>query len=266
MPKNSNIKVVVDAITKMQEEHPDKRIVTMVKDGELIMYPYEQPQAIRFGELTHTVYYNGELLQKLFSELEAFKRVESEPEDFHYRGMVMVRNKDVGKQKSRILKRYTFNSWEDYLKYYEEIDTFLKRENARFYINPTIKSYKAIAFDLLEALPQRLRSGRDLHSVRSLYDSVADSNTGIKTKVWIIDIDNPEITVDEIDKIKASLFDANYVDYGLTPNGVHFLVVAQHIEHLKKKIESAYEGPYEIKKNSHTLIAHTILMGEKEHD
>ena len=57
--------------------------------------------------------------------------------DYHMRGSIIQRRKDNPgmKKESRILKRYTFNTPEDFDNYKDEILDYVNTYNARFYLN-----------------------------------------------------------------------------------------------------------------------------------
>lgn len=180
--------------------------------------------------------------------------------DLHFRAMVMKRKKD-GHKEDKILKRYTLNS-ESVDKYFQEIVDLCDKEKARFYINPTAKSYKDIAFDVMTKTAESIQY-QNYEFVKRLYDSVADANTGVREhRKWIMDIDfkNEVCTPESCSSAIRDLFgyydekNLNYLIHD-TKNGAHFIVEPHYSE--PRKLEKIFEGSgysYEIKTNAYTLL------------
>lgn len=175
----------------------------------------------------------------------------------HLRGVIMLRGKDTNTTGARVLKRYTFSRVEDYYSYEKEIENFVE-QGARFYINPTPKSYEQIALDFSVEVAKRIR-GREYNTLKNLYDSVADANTGVKDKrIWIIDIDyNPP--VQSTSKVILDLVAmGKYGGLVKTPNGVHILLTPLDPRLIKELLDNVGIGlkDYEILKNSMTPIGY----------
>lgn len=191
-----------------------------------------------------------------FLLMKLLKRIENEDE--HLRGIIIVRGKDNDNPSSKvgILRRYTFNSYEDYLKDEDEIKILCDTFGGRFYINPTVKSYRSIAYEMLEGLAKDLKSANFKH-IKRLYDSVADANVGIHDKkLWVVDIDKMKEPSDVMAYVSYFTKLNLYVDYTDTKNGCHLLVKPHQVDldALEKlRLELGTEE-VTIKKNALTLI------------
>lgn len=178
-----------------------------------------------------------------------FRKLENNG-DQHFRGQIIQRTTD-GNKETKILKRYTFDTLDKLDKAMPEIKELCDTNNARFYLNPNVKSYKAIGFDLLERTVQNLRS-ENYKAMRTMYDSVADANKGIRDKqYWILDID----TKDELAYIhitnNSGIDFKDSIEIG-TKNGRHILIRPQQLKLDLKDMKDTYFT--EVKKNSMTLL------------
>ena len=182
-------------------------------------------------------------LKLLFSKLE-------DNGDQHFRGQIIQRTTDSNKE-TKILKRYTFDTLDALDKTMPEIKELCDTNNARFYLNPNVKSYKAIGFDLLERTAQNLKN-ENYKAMRAMYDSVADVNKGIRDKqYWILDIDTKdELAYTYITKnLNIDFKDSIEVN---TKNGKHILIRPQQLYFDIKNIKTFMFT--EVKKNAMTLL------------
>jgi len=172
--------------------------------------------------------------------------------DYHMRGSIIQRKKDNPEMKkdAKVLKRYTFDKPEDFDNYKDEILEYVERYNARFYLNPNVKSYQTVALETLQKIAELLIQ-RNYEAVKNAYDSVGDSNAGIKTyRLWLIDIDMTEETKSSglADLLLYFHELGTYIHITPTPNGYHLLVSPHkrnsgeidNIE-IKNKIEITYK-------------------------
>lgn len=200
-----------------------------------------------------------EFMKRLFAEI-------SDP-DQHIRANLIIRRKDNPNMKgdARVIKRYCFKSYEDFEKNLDEIIDWCNKFNARFYVNPTIKSFKAIAFETLQRLAENL-SQNQFSNVKNLYDSVGDANTGVHGKrLWTLDIDNvydlePVMLMKDIydycteagKQIKQLTAHFGTV---LTKTGIHVLVRPHNYDgEAIRKLSEKYGVEIELKKNVQTPI------------
>lgn len=179
-----------------------------------------------------------ETINKFLSQVET--------DDQHIRASIIKRRKDNPEMDrgAQIIKRYTFETIEDYDKHKEEIISTCNLQNARFYVNPTVKSYRAIAHALATEAVRLLGQG-EFKKHRALYDSVADANTGVHGKrFWVVDLDDGEGHWNVDDVIKIYKEDALYITHTKTKNGHHVVV----------KSYDSRKDTLSIKKNSYVLL------------
>ena len=182
--------------------------------------------------------------------------------NYHLRGAVVQRRKDNPgmKNDSKIIKRYTFNTVDDFNYYKDEIQSYVKLFNARFYLQPSVKSYETIGLEVLNQLAT-LFIHRDYEAIKNMYDTIADGNTGVKSlRLWLIDADvNENTNKDWLPELIMYLYEN--VPQGqkllITPtlSGYHILTVPHKRDNNKIK-EIANKNKVEIsyKTNSSTLI------------
>lgn len=169
-----------------------------------------------------------------------------ENEDQHIRASIIKRRKDNPEMDSeaQIIKRYTFETIKDYDRYAGDIEYICKMQNARFYVNPTVKSYKTIAFKVLSAMVNHI-GNENYERVKTTYDSVADSDTGIHSKrFWVVDLDDGEGDWRIDDVVKIYKEDGLYITHTKTKNGYH--VVVRPYDNRKDTLS--------IKKNAYVLL------------
>ena len=196
---------------------------------------------------------------KNFDTLASLVSFLSSNEDEHLRGHVITRNKD-GK-KTRIIKRFSITK-SNYEDVYIEAVQLCREHGARFYVNPTPKSYESIAYDVLVETAESIKHG-DFKYVRRLYDSVADRNRGIRGKsFWLLDVDfdydfgpTPgfKAFVEDMKEVFSKESDCSFLIK--TKGGVHLLFRPYNVDYDGLAALAAKHGvDYELKKNALTLI------------
>lgn len=158
------------------------------------------------------------------------KRCEDSP-DHHLRGSIIQRRKENSELDTgaRIIKRYTFKNYAEFEKRKEEILNYVKLFDARFYLNPTVKSYETIGFEVLEKIASNLKL-KQAESIKQTYDSVADANTGIRAgRLWVVDVDGysafkPDFYVQVYNYFRNIIGRETAIFFTETPNGIHILV------------------------------------------
>lgn len=151
-------------------------------------------------------------------------------ENEHLRAIIIARKKDTGKDQ-KIVKRYTFKNFNDYLKYKDDIIENMKFSEGRLYINPTVKSFEHIAYDLLEDTVKTMRL-KNYEYLKRSYDSVADRNIGVGgKKIWVVDIDiEPGKSLSEKDTVSMkNIYSDHLLWTNKTKNGYHLLVKPHQI-------------------------------------
>ena len=192
---------------------------------------------------------------KNFNALTSLVYFLSGDEDEHLRGHVMTRNKD-GKE-TRIIKRFSITK-KNYEEVYIEAIQLCIKHGARFYVNPTPKSYESIAYDVLVKTAESIKH-KNFKYVRRLYDSVADSNKGIRGKsFWMIDVDSGptpglKAFVEDMKEVFSKESDCSFLIN--TKGGVHLLFRPYNVDYDGLAALAAEHGVgYELKKNALTLI------------
>lgn len=166
-------------------------------------------------------------------------------------GSVMRRSKENPEKPTYIVKRYMFKSSQEFLEREEEIKSLCHLFNARFYISTTVKSLKSIAFDMSIEIPRIIKE-ESYPFVRRMFDSVADSNKGVRTsyRYWIVDIDDMSHSKEVL---KHLIDNAGSFVGGIVPtvSGIHILVEPHDMTYL-------YDSPLkefaDVKKNNMTLV------------
>lgn len=183
----------------------------------------------------------------------------SDNKDFYLRSQVLIRNKDHDRTGlNPIVKRFTIRSYEDYLRYEDEIIKLVIDNKARYYVNPTPVSFKSVTLDMMDRIVMMLKQDDDYSFIRKMYDSTADRNPGIKHhRLWIIDIDL-DIDFEEVETIvKTFASNRMNINYAVkTKNGYHLLIEPQNDQYLHKLMHDLGYSTldYEIKRNSITEV------------
>lgn len=207
---------------------------------------------------------NFEKVKELFFTVLDEKNVNN---DLFLKGKIIRRKKDNPEiKRDFVVCSYCFKSSEEFEKRIDEIIKLCDAMNARFYLNPTIKSYKSVTFDMLDSMSILLRH-KTYRATKDLFEKASDMNKGF-IKVWIMDVDKDEnISLDDInkmvDKIKNEKFEF-YIDELDTINGKHVFFKPHDIDkfetfnYFKKEIIAgeylAYVHTCELKKNHSTLV------------
>lgn len=187
---------------------------------------------------------------------DLIKRCETTNE--HLRASVMIRGKSRGNNIPIILKRFRFYGVSDYEKYENEIQELLKVKDARFYVNPTVKSDRDIAYEMASRIPELLKND-NYKQAASLYDSSGDKNPGVRGKrLWIIDCDFKEegTKFDEDLKDDIRIILGEHLRYiNMTKNGVHLIVNPFNVQDTIQRIgEIGLFKEVDLKKNAMTLM------------
>lgn len=189
--------------------------------------------------------------------------------DYFIKGIIIKRKKDNPDEKRDVfISTYYFTSSSQFEDRMEEIKTICDALNARFYVNPTIKSFKNVAFDMSEKVPVKIRHG-SFSGMKTLFDSTVDENTGA-FRTWILDLDTtPVINLDDINDMIARFKEANadiYLGEVSTVTGKHVFVRPHNYLDKKTfefftKIDMREELGYyvevncvELKKNHSTVV------------
>jgi len=139
----------------------------------------------------------------------------SNPDDGFYYIQILQRKKDLGKgPSSKVIKSYAVHNEAYLLDHMDEIIGLCEFFHARAYLYPTRRSLRSVAFDIQKALVERARSNQFV-GVHSVYqDCVGDKGVCLKPKIWVIDVDEPNI---------PHLQDIREVIYDSAPSGSKIL-------------------------------------------
>ena len=186
--------------------------------------------------------------------------LDANDDQMFYFGQIMSRRKDNPSQSSdnRIIKDVYVGGPEELLEKKEEIVGLCNYFNARFYLNVNQRNEKAVAFEMLRILGDRI-SREEYHRLKGIYATAAGQKHSAPkdNKKWIVDVDVEDIFV--IDAIRAAITlcrpdpESDKVITQLpTPNGVHLITrpfdIKQFDEFKPKNKEIS------IQKNNPTLV------------
>lgn len=182
-------------------------------------------------------------------------KFENEGDFYHVR--ILKRKKDqttdkANHQSSRTIKTYCISSIEELEKKYEEIVKLSELFKARVYIGVSRQNHKEVGLAMIRKITERLIANQ--HQMEYIFDSVVD--TIKKTnKVWVIDIDDKEISPLMIQHIEYGcrpITEATFDEDGVpkfkvgpkiittlpTKNGFHILTKPFDLEVFKKSYPS----------------------------
>lgn len=168
--------------------------------------------------------------------------------DYFYFGQIVKRKKDNPEleRNAKIIKSYYIYSNEYLVDKMDEIITLCDLFNARFYLNPNIRSLKACTLEMISALLENVKS-EQYTSLQKKLDSVCGyMKTPHVQKYWILDIDSKLKNIEQI--LKNLLIPQEPLLILPTIQGCHVLVNPFDISKIQ------LPSYIEVKKNSPTLI------------
>ena len=163
-----------------------------------------------------------------------------------------------GGNSCRVLKSYSISSLPELTKRTPIIKEYCEKYNARCYIHPARRSEYTIACTMVQMLWEYLTKHN--HNLSRLYDSACGHDTGVE-RLWIIDIDDKDIVIDDIMNpiLVRSLWKKEIRRWvNPTLNGYHIITTPFDLRILDWK--------YDIHKNNPTLLYCNIQtwLNEKE--
>lgn len=126
-------------------------------------------------------------------------------DDEFYFLQILVRGKDGhkvrGNNKNRLIQYYTITSKEQLLNLKNEMVALCRADNARAYIHPTRRSFKAVANVMFGFMVKTYTTG-NWKSMRSLFSTSCGRSYIAGDKKFIIDLDNihPESSAEDLKK------------------------------------------------------------------
>ena len=125
-------------------------------------------------------------------------------------------------------KNYYIYSWEDYLKFENEIKTLCKVLRMRAYISVNRKDLKKVAINTVAEMTRRIAEG-DYKRIYKVFESCSGKYKERNKNYWIIDLDDEVPSSPFVKKIKEivnsckSQFDENIIMNMPTRSGIHIL-------------------------------------------
>lgn len=123
-----------------------------------------------------------------FEQIKTLLKFEN-PDEFYF-VQILQRTKEVpnlGKN-NNLIRTYQIYSLEYLEKKKEEMITIATALNARIYIHLNRRSFKMLAFEMLEDIAHQMKSGQ-FQTISHSYDSICGKHHSEKDKTWIIDAD-----------------------------------------------------------------------------
>jgi len=120
-------------------------------------------------------------------------------EDDFYFVQILQRKKDNpggsfgSNNSSRLIKAYYITSLEKLYKHKEEMIFFANHFNARVGINLNKRSFYKTAFNTLKKIAEQMHN-KDFYNIKSAYNTSCGIHNGNQDKIWLLDIDNVEIS------------------------------------------------------------------------
>jgi hypothetical protein len=157
-------------------------------------------------------------------------------DDFYYLQILQRKkeNPQLGSN-SRVIKNYYIGSIEYLDGKYDEIKTLCNVFNARASIRLNKRSYRKVAFKLLENVAHTMSNSDYIH-VSNSYDRACGQSHNDKNKKWILDLDHTtelfynEVEIERIKDLVRSVYSSYCFDgrdpiLGLIPskNGFHLI-------------------------------------------
>lgn len=140
-------------------------------------------------------------------------------EDNFYFLQLIRRSKDTEGLSSKTFRDFSIKNSQDLLDRKSEIIEMCEFFNARAYFNPNVKSYERCATHMLKSMEDSF-ANKSFNRTKGMFTSAAGNMSTRDTrfeKVWIIDYDWGEDTLDMIQSIPTTSFAVP------TKNGTHFL-------------------------------------------
>jgi len=168
--------------------------------------------------------------------------------DYFYFGQIIQRKKDNVdlKRNARIVKSYYIHSDEHLTNKMEEVITLCNLFNARFYLNPNVRSLKRCTLEMVSDLLENIKS-EQYTSLQNKLDSVCGyAQTPHAQKYWVLDVDDKSLNIEQL---KENLLGMQKFELILpTIQGYHILIKPFDVS--KVQLPDCVE----VKKNSPTLI------------
>jgi len=179
-------------------------------------------------------------------------------EDDFYHLQIIKRKKehpDLGSN-SYIVKTYYIRSL-DYLdKKMPEIIALCNFHNARVYINPNVRSFEKLAFQMLKKVTDQIMN-KDFKSVRKAYESVTGEFSTGRDKKWILDFDMKYSEM-LMQQLKSEIYNTQPYTTFIhavvpTKNGFHVICSPFNIQEFRQNYTETWKL-FELHKNNPTIL------------
>lgn len=188
-------------------------------------------------------------------------------EDEFYFVQILIRGKDGhtepginGNNKNRLIKFYTIKSAEHLEKVENEIKSICNAVNARAYIHPTKRSFKAVSKECLKATVEMFLSENNV-GLKGAYSTACGKSYITSDKKFIIDLDDENASQEKIKEIvdyitnECEPLSHNKLCYRVdTAHGMHLITTPFNTARFYQKFPDI-----DVHKNNPTLLYFNCL-------
>ena len=188
-------------------------------------------------------------------------------EDEFYFVQILIRGKDGhtepginGNNKNRLIKFYTIKSAEHLEKVENEIKSICNAVNARAYIHPTKRSFKAVSKECLKATVEMFLSENNM-GLKGAYSTACGKSYITSDKKFVIDLDDENASQEKIKEIvdyitnECEPLNHNKLCYRVnTVHGVHLITTPFNTAKFSQRFPSI-----DVHKNNPTLLYFNCL-------
>lgn len=193
---------------------------------------------------------NFELIER---ELCAVHR---QMDDWYYHLQVIQRRKDCDINKnSHLIRAYQVDATHPLSRYKDEVIDLCEKFRARAYINPSVKSKRATAVQMLNSLADCFRQN-NFQYLNRLWNSAAGQVGAAHLKFWIVDCDySPTFTEENIPEVIEFINNScqptgdKYITTIPTRHGKHIITTPFDLRHFRE----AYPA-IDVHKNNPTVL------------
>ena len=188
-------------------------------------------------------------------------------EDEFYFVQILIRGKDGhtgqgvnGNNKKRLIKFYTIKSAEHLEKVENEIKSICNAVNARAYIHPTKRSFKAVSKECLKATVEMFLSENNM-GLKGAYSTACGKSYITSDKKFVIDLDDENASQEKIKEIvdyitnECEPLNHNKLCYRVdTAHGMHLITTPFNTAKFYQKFPDI-----DVHKNNPTLLYFNCL-------
>lgn len=188
-------------------------------------------------------------------------------EDEFYFVQILIRGKDGhtepginGNNKNRLIKFYTIKSAEHLEKVENEIKSICNAVNARAYIHPTKRSFKAVSKECLKATVEMFLSENNM-GLKGAYSTACGKSYITSDKKFVIDLDDENASQEKIKEIvdyitnECEPLSHNKLCYRVdTAHGMHLITTPFNTARFYQKFPDI-----DVHKNNPTLLYFNCL-------